>query len=154
MKEAETLKKEGYSGSYDDIINLPHHVSKKHPSMPMQNRAAQFSPFAALNGHGEAIRENLRETELRRELGEYDREVLDRKLNCLLEHLPEYPEVTVTYFLPDGRKEGGKYIEISGAIKKIDLSHGFLEMEDGTKIRLEDVFALSGKAFDSTNIPS
>lgn len=148
MKEARTLKKEGYSGSYDDIINFPHHVSKKHPPMPIQNRAAQFSPFAALNGHGEAIRENLRETELRRELGEYDRNVLDRKLNCLLEHLPERPEVTVTCFLPDGRKDGGKYVEISGAIKKIDFYHGFLEMEDGTKIQLEDVFALSGELFD------
>lgn len=145
------MKKEEYSGPYDDIINLPHHVSKKYPPMPMQNRAAQFSPFAALNGHGEAIRENLRETEERRELGEYDREVLDRKLNFLLEHLAERPEVTVTYFLPDCRKEGGKYIEISGAIKKIDFYQGFLEMEDGTKIQLEDVFALSGRLFSLAN---
>ncbi len=136
-------------GLYDDIINLPHPVSKKHPQMPMKNRAAQFSPFAALNGHGAAIRETLRTTEPQRELGESDRETLDKKLACLREHLAERPEVTVTYFLKDGKKEGGKYIDISGVIKKMDFYYGLLVMEDGTKIRLEDIYELAGKLFDS-----
>ncbi len=148
-REVQQLKKEEHSGLYDDIIDLPHPVSQKHPPMPMKNRAAQFSPFAALNGHGAAIREALRETESRRELGEYDREVLDRKLACLQEHLAERPEVTVTYFLPDSKKDGGRYADVSGKIKKIDFYHGILVMEDGTKIRLEDIFALSGRLFDS-----
>lgn len=142
------MKKEECSGLYDDIINLPHPVSKKHPPMPMKNRAAQFSPFAALNGHGAAIREVLRETESRRELGEHDREILDRKLAFLQEHLAEQPEVTVTYFLPDSKKDGGRYVDVSGKIKKIDFYQGLLVMEDGTKIRLEDILDLSGEVFD------
>lgn len=146
--EVQQLKKEECSGLYDDIINLPHPVSKKHPPMPMKNRAAQFSPFAALNGHGAAIREVLRETESRRELGEHDREILDRKLAFLQEHLAEQPEVTVTYFLPDSKKDGGRYVDVSGKIKKIDFYQGLLVMEDGTKIRLEDILDLSGEVFD------
>ncbi len=146
-KEVVNLKER--EGLYDDIINLPHPVSKKHPQMPMKNRAAQFSPFAALNGHGAAIRETLRTTEPQRELGESDRETLDKKLACLREHLAERPEVTVTYFLKDGKKEGGKYIDISGVIKKMDFYYGLLVMEDGTKIRLEDIYELAGKLFDS-----
>lgn len=146
-KEVVNLKER--EGLYDDIINLPHPVSKKHPQMPMKNRAAQFSPFAALNGHGAAIRETLRTTEPQRELGESDRETLDKKLACLREHLAERPEVTVTYFLKDSKKEGGKYIDISGVIKKMDFYYGLLVMEDGTKIRLEDIIALSGRLFDS-----
>lgn len=146
-KEVVNLKER--EGLYDDIINLPHPVSKKHPQMPMKNRAAQFSPFAALNGHGAAIRETLRTTEPQRELGESDREALDRKLAYLREHLAERPEVTVTYFLKDSKKEGGKYIDISGVIKKMDFYYGLLGMEDGTKIRLEDILDLSGVAFNS-----
>ena len=146
-KEVVNLKER--EGLYDDIINLPHPVSKKHPQMPMKNRAAQFSPFAALNGHGAAIRETLRKTEPQRELGESDRETLDKKLACLREHLAERPEVTVTYFLKDSKKEGGKYIDISGVIKKMDFYYGLLVMEDGTKIRLEDILDLSGEAFNS-----
>ena len=147
--EKEVVKLKEREGLYDDIINLPHPVSKKHPQMPMKNRAAQFSPFAALNGHGAAIRETLRTTEPQRELGESDRETLDKKLACLREHLAERPEVTVTYFLKDSKKEGGKYIDISGVIKKMDFYYGLLVMEDGTKIRLEDIYELAGKLFDS-----
>ena len=146
-KEVVNLKER--EGLYDDIINLPHPVSKKHPQMPMKNRAAQFSPFAALNGHGAAIRETLRKTEPQRELGESDRETLDKKLACLREHLAERPEVTVTYFLKDSKKEGGKYIDISGVIKKMDFYYGLLVMEDGTKIRLEEIHELTAKLFDS-----
>ena len=146
-KEVVNLKER--EGLYDDIINLPHPVSKKHPQMPMKNRAAQFSPFAALNGHGAAIRETLRKTEPQRELGESDREILDKKLTCLREHLAERPEVTVTYFLKDSKKEGGKYIDISGVIKKMDFYYGLLVMEDGTKIRLEEIHELTAKLFDS-----
>ena len=115
----------------------------------MKNRAAQFAPFAALSGYGEAIREVTRITETKRELGESDREELDRKLACLQDHLAEHPEITVTYFLKDSKKEGGKYIDISGVIKKMDFYYGLLVMEDGTKIRLEDILDLSGEAFNS-----
>lgn len=134
---------------YDDIINLSHSVSKKHPPMPLKNRAAQFSPFAALHGHGEAIRETLRKTEKQRELGESEREVLDRKLIYLQECLAEQPDVVVTFFLQDGKKEGGRYVEFSGVVKKIDFYQGLLMMEDSTKIRLKDISDLQGKLFDN-----
>ena len=147
--EVDRLKEEEPGGKYDDIINLPHHVSKKHPRMPMKNRAAQFAPFAALSGYGEAIREVTRITETKRELGESDREELDRKLACLQDHLAEDPEITVTYFLQDSQKEGGKYVDAFGRIRKIDLYHDLLVMEDGTKIRLEDILDLSGELFNS-----
>lgn len=134
---------------YDDIINLPHPVSQKHPPMPMKNRAAQFSPFAALNGHNGAIREVLRETEPRRTLGESDLELLDRKLSYLQEHLAERQEIVATYFRQDRKKEGGQYIQIFGIAKKIDFYQRLLLLEDGMVIPLEDIFDLSGELFDN-----
>ncbi len=74
---------------------------------------------------------------------------MDRKLACLQDHLAEHPEITVTYFLQDSQKEGGKYVDVSGRIRKIDLYYGLLVMEDGTKIRLEDILDLSGDVFNS-----
>ncbi len=93
---------------YDDIINLPHHVSERHPQMSMYNRAAQFAPFAALTGHDSAITEAARLTEAEEELSESDAEVLNRKL-AYLQSLDEKPTISVTYFVPDDKKEGGSY---------------------------------------------
>ena len=89
------------SGSYDAIINLPHPTSERHPRMSVQDRAAQFSPFSALTGHAAAIAETARLTERRMELDEDTKAELDRKQACLLEHIGEQPEVTVTWFQPD-----------------------------------------------------
>ena len=93
---------------YGDIIHLPHPVSEKHPRMPMQDRAAQFSPFAALTGYEEAIYETGRLTEEKTELGEEEKAILDRKQQLLLEKLDERPTLTVTYFVPDEKKSGGR----------------------------------------------
>ena len=130
-------------GEYDDIINLPHHVSRKHPQMSIHDRAAQFAPFAALTGHGEAIAETARLTDRKIELDDYERLKLDEKLLILQEHIMEMPEISVTYFCPDKKKEGGKYVPITKALRKINDMERTLLMEDGMQIRIEDILEVS-----------
>lgn len=124
---------------YDDIIDLPHHQSAVHPHMPLYDRAAQFSPFAALTGHDAAIRETARLTERRVEPDEYELAVLDEKLQYIQEKMAEKPEVTVTYFLPDAKKEGGSYSVYTGKIKRIDISKGRLIFDDGMLIGIKQI---------------
>ena len=100
---------------YEDIINLPHPVSKKHPRMSLYDRAAQFSPFAALTGHNAAIIETARLTEKKIRQSEDAISILNEKLHIITENLGA--EVTITYFLPDDRKEGGAYVRHTGAVK-------------------------------------
>lgn len=130
-------------GEYDDIINLPHHVSRKHPQMSIHDRAAQFAPFAALTGHGEAIAETARLTDRKIELDDYERLKLDEKLLILQEHIMEMPEVSVTYFCPDEKKEGGKYVTVTKALRKINEMERTLLMEDGMQISIEDILEVS-----------
>ena len=130
------------SGPYDDIINLPHPTSLKHPQMSIQDRAAIFSPFSALSGHAGAIAETARLTEQRIELDEDTKAELDRRQAMLLEHIREQPEITVTWFQPDERKEGGAYLTTTGRLKKIDPIERTLVLLDGPSIQLEDVFNL------------
>lgn len=126
-------------GAYDDIINLPHPSSAKHPRMPMSDRAAQFSPFAALTGHGAAIEETARLTDRRIELTEEEKTVLDEKLRLLLE---TGGEGMITYFLPDERKDGGAYVTKLGTIKKIDPLEGRVILTDHTPIHIEDILEI------------
>ena len=135
------------SGPYDDIINLPHPTSQRHPRMPVRDRAAIFSPFAALSGHGAAIAETARLTERRIELDEDTRAELDRRQAILLEHMDEQPEVTVTWFQPDEKKDGGAYLTTTGRLKKIDALGRRLVLLDGTDIPLEDVADLESECF-------
>lgn len=132
------------SNPYADIIDLPHHVSQKHPQMSMENRAAQFSPFAAVVGHDEAINETARLTEERVELSEDEIAVLDRKLQWLQEHIKEQPEITVTYFEPDEKKSGGAYVTITGFAKQIDAVENILLMRDGLHILFKDIIHING----------
>lgn len=134
---------------YDDIINLPHHVSATHPRMPMIDRAAQFSPFAALTGYEAAIKETGRLTDRRIELSEDARIVLDRKQQILLDHISGHPEISVTYFVPDERKSGGTYVTVTGNVKKLDAYQRLLILTDGTKISLDDVFDMESELFHS-----
>ncbi len=129
--------------NYEDIIRLAHHVSVSHPQMPVSERAAQFSPFAALSGYEAAIRETGRLTEARIELDEDMAAELDDKLRTLQEQMEEQPEVSVTYFLPDEKKAGGAYVTVTGRIRKIDRYKGTIIMRDGTNIPIRDVTALS-----------
>ncbi len=128
---------------YDDIIDLPHHVSRKHPQMPLLDRAAQFAPFAALTGHEAAIKETARLTEEEIELDENSKELLDLRLQYLKEHLAEHPEVTVTYFCPDEKKTGGAYETVTGLVKKVDEYAGELVFTDGRRIALGTIIELT-----------
>lgn len=135
------------SGPYDDIINLPHPTSVKHPRMSIQNRAAIFSPFAALSGHAGAIAETARLTERRMELDEDTKAELDRRQAILLEHIREQPEITVTWFQPDELKEGGTYLTTTGRLKKIDPIERTLVLLGGIRIQLEDVINLESSHY-------
>ena len=129
---------------YDDIIRLPHHVSARHPQMSIHDRAAQFSPFAALTGHDAAIRETERLTEEWVELDEDSKEQLDERLQMIREHLAERPEITFTFFQPDERKQGGAYRTITGKVKKIDEYEHRILLEDGTALMVEHLVSIEG----------
>lgn len=135
------------SGKYDDIINLPHHVSKTRPRMSAVGRAAQFSPFAALVGYDSAIRETARLTDERPEHSEEAKHLIDKKLKFLADRISLHPSLTVTYFVPDCRKEGGAYRTIRENLKKVDPFDYMLILADGTKIPFEDIFAIESEIF-------
>lgn len=123
-------------GKYDDIIHLRHHISTKHPPMSLQARAAQFSPFAALSGHGDCIREAGRLTDDWVELGEDAAEDLDRKLRELKSGEP----ARILYFFPDMKKQGGAYLEYEGRVKRVDLVAGKIVFHGGFEIPIELIF--------------
>lgn len=127
---------------YDDIMDLPHHVSKTHPQMPLSVRAAQFSPFAALTGYDAAIRETARLTEEKIELDEYEKAALNEKLLFLQEHLKEQPAAAITFFRPDAKKAGGAYLTVSGKVKKIDAYENLLFLVDGTTVPVDDIIEI------------
>ena len=137
------------NGKYDEIMGLPHHVSKTRPQMPMSDRAAQFAPFAALTGYDSAIKETGRLTDERIELDVEALSALDMKYQLLMEALDEAPEVTITYFQPDERKAGGKYVSAVGTVNKIDDFERRITMRDGTRIPMDDVLSIDGELFSS-----
>lgn len=132
---------------YDDISNLPHHVSKTRPQMSMLDRAAQFSPFAALTGYDAAIKETGRLTDEKVNLSEEEKEALDRKQQILLEKLADHPALTVIFFVPDEKKSGGAYVTKRGKLKKIDEFERLMQLADGTKIPLDDVAEIESELF-------
>lgn len=144
------MKSEG-QGSYDDIIDLPHLVSKRHPQMPLSDRAAQFAPFAALTGHDEAIRETARLTDSFVELDEEQREKLDQRMQMLLAEMRadplQIPEIKVTYFQPDEKKDGGAYVSVSGRVKKVDGYRRQIWFTDGTTLPMENLISIEGELF-------
>lgn len=122
---------------YEDILNLPHPVSKRHKPMPVEDRAAQFAPFAALTGHQAAIEETARITDERMELDEEVKEHLNMQIQKLLAEPGR--EVRIVYYVPDGRKSGGSYVTRAGVVKKIDEYQKILVLEDGSRIPLDDI---------------
>ena len=124
---------------YEDIINLPHHVSKTRPQMSMLDRAAQFSPFAALTGYDAAIKETGRLTDEKIEMDEDRKTALDMKQTYLIEMLDEQPEISITYFLPDTKKSGGAYVTVTGNLKRFDEYERLLILTDGKKIPMDDI---------------
>ena len=125
--------------NFDDIINLPHHVSKSHPQMSMMNRAAQFAPFAALTGHSAAIEETARLTDEQQELAEEDSEALNQKMGYLRENINKHPTITITYFEPDKKKAGGKYKSIEGQLKNIDDYIQSIVLKSGVSISFTSI---------------
>ena len=123
---------------YKDIINLPHHISKNHPQMSLEARAAQFTPFAALTGYSEKINETARITSKKINLSEQEKEIIDRRLHLINKKLPEKPEVIVTYFIKDKNKEGGSYITKTGIVTKIDLYSKCIYLSK-LKIHFDDI---------------
>lgn len=137
---------------YEDIIDLPHHRSSKHPHMPRQNRAAQFSPFAALTGHDAAVKEVARITDKRVELDEYIKADLNERLSFLQKCLQDKPEVSLVYFQKDNLKDGGTYISDSGKLKKIDEYKGSLVMDDAREIPIKNIIKIDCELFTFNNI--
>ena len=135
--------------NYDDIINLPHHVSKKRPQMSIEQRSAQFAPFAALTGYDEAVKETARRTDRRIELEEGQKEILNNKLLYILENIESKPEITFTYFLPDNKKSGGKYIDKTGIVRKIDMIEQYIQLIDKSKININDIIDIESELFIS-----
>ena len=132
---------------YEDIINLPHHVSTKRPQMSMLDRAAQFAPFAALTGYDAAIKETGRLTDEKIEMDEESLNMLNMKFQMLVDALDDEHEVTFTYFKPDKTKAGGAYITATGSVKKIDDFERIITLLDGTKIPMDDVYSIESDIF-------
>ena len=134
---------------YDDIINLPRHVSKTHPHMSLADRAAQFSPFAALTGYEEAIKEAGRIVDEKIELSEEEKEEINRQLNYLNEHKKDNIQITITYFLKDMKKNGGSYRQITSNLKRLDEIKKTILLADNTILRIDDIRKIQSPLFDT-----
>ena len=128
--------------TYDDIIHLPHHVSATHPHMSVIDRAAQFSPFAALTGYDAAIKETARLTDKRVELDESMKDALSNNLQMIADRLKEHPEIAITYFQPDAKKNGGAYVTVINTVKKIDVYKRIVVMTDGIVIPVDEIISI------------
>ena len=133
------------SGTYDDIIALPHPEPRTHPRMSLHDRAAQFSPFAALTGHSAAIAETGRLTDSRITLDESEMARVDAELQHLQELLPSRPTVSITYFVPDERKAGGSYQTVTGTVRRIDTANGVVLLTDRREVPIADIFDITIK---------
>ena len=135
------------SSKYDEIMGLPHHVSKTRSQMPMSDRAAQFAPFAALTGYDDAVKETGRLTDDKIELEESSLNELNLKIQLLRENLADVPEITFTYFKPDERKAGGAYLTTTGTVKKLDDYERLIVLQNGTKLPMDDILDINGDIF-------
>ena len=133
--------------NYADIMNLSHPISPKHPPMSMLNRAAQFSPFAALTGYDAAVKETARLTDKKIALDEYAKSMLNEKLQMIAEHIDDLPEVTFIYFVPDKKKSGGAYVGVTGMVKEIDEFERIVVLADGTKIPILEIYEIESGLF-------
>lgn len=128
---------------YEDIINLPHHISSKHPQMSLEERSAQFAPFAALTGYEDCVEETARLTDERIDISEDIKEILNEKIRKIIKIIDKNPKIKLTYFIPDNKKNGGKYMTIEGKIKKIDEINQELILINGKKIKINDVIDIN-----------
>ena len=138
--------------NYEDIINLPHHTSLNHPRMSMEKRASQFSPFAALTGYEDLVKESARLTDKKIDLDDGVKQILNNKLQIINQNINNKIEVTFTYFVPDKFKSGGKYIDYTGTIKKIDNYNNLIIMDDMTKISITEIINIKSELFSNIDI--
>ncbi|MBQ6239359.1 MAG: hypothetical protein IJK56_03240 [Firmicutes bacterium] len=136
--------------SYEDIIHLPHPVSRKHKPMSLHDRAAQFAPFAALTGYEDMVEETARQTDPCKDLEEDARELLDARFALLCMDGELHPQIRVTYFNADKLKDGGAYLTVSGILQSADTEKRLIRMQDGSRIRLEDIIDIDGPLFLQT----
>ncbi len=134
--------------NYDDIINLNRPISK-HPHQSIESRASQFAPFAALVGYDEQVKETARLTTRKIEIDDGLKEILNNKLNYLNDHIKENIEITITYFIEDNKKSGGKYITKTDIVKRIDTVNGFIKFKDNDIIYMTDVISITSELFNS-----
>ena len=132
---------------YNDIINLPHHVSKKYPQLSKASYAAQFSPFAALTGYEGIVSEVARITDERVELGDKENDILNAKLQVIGDPIKEQPEIKITYFEKDKKKSGGAYLQRNASIKRIDDVERIMYFTDGTNLPIDDITDMQGEIF-------
>ena len=133
---------------YDSIKKLPHYQSVTRPHMSLYDRAAQFSPFTALTGYDDAVKETARLTDTKAELDEYEKAAINERLNRILDTFDVQPEVSITYFLPDKKKSGGAYITVTGCVKKVDEYEHVVVMRNGTKVPIDDIAEIDGEIFE------
>ncbi len=131
-----------YDTKYEDIIKLPHHVSKRHPQMSLEARSAQFAPFAALTGYEDVVKETARLTNEKKEITEEVKAVLDERIQIIQKNICTKPKVICTYFEPDKKKNGGKYITIEGRVQKIDKYNHVMVLEDKTEIKISEIIQI------------
>ena len=136
------------SHKYDKIKNHPHHVSQRHPQLSRASYAARFSPFAALTGYDDIVKEVARSTNEKYELDDDAKLRLSNRLSVVFDHLDEEPEVSITYFEPDRKKAGGEYVTVTGTVKRFDELDRVIIMTDGKKIPSEELFDVKGKIID------
>ena len=132
--------------NYSDIINLSRPVSKR-PRMSLEQRSAQFAPFAALTGYEGQVKETARLTNKKIEINEELKEILNKKIQLIQKKIKEQPQIEITYFIPDLKKEGGRYETICNAIQKIDMYTNEFVMLDGTRININDIIDIQGNLF-------
>lgn len=135
------------TGKYDDMLQLPHHVSARRKPMAITARAAQFAPFAALSGYDAEVQEAGRLTDRPIEPDEYEKEAMNARLQLLARHFREEWVVSLVFFQPDERKAGGAYVTRTGTVKKLYETERLLTLTDGTVIPLDDLIALDGEEF-------
>ena len=126
---------------YNDIINMQHHVSKTHPQMSLEARSAQFAPFAALTGYGDVINETGRLTNEKIEIDDELKEILNEEIMKIKSKLSKRLTISFTYFIPDAKKNGGKYVTVKGIVKKVNDNS--IILEDKTEILIEDIIDIT-----------
>lgn len=136
-------------GKYDSIINLPHHISNKHPRMTLEERSAQFAPFAALTGYDGQIKEKARLTKKKIEIDEELKAILDSKIQIITENIINNPEVEITYFVPDSKKAGGEYVSVTNIVRKIDNYNRCIVMKNDIKIPIDEIIDINSEMFNN-----